>query len=454
MVSDADIVSSLTSFLEQADLSTTTTSVVRKHLEEEFGVDLTDRRAFIRDQIDLFLRTQEPEEEGDEGFEDGEAEGEGEDQDDGGEQEQEEVVEEKPTRKGKGSQGEPDSRRFKAKIDRAIKASLPKEKKKRAGGSGGGLNKACGLSPELQAIIGVTELPRTQVVKQLWAYIREHALQDPENKRKILCDDQLRGLFGVESTDMFKMNKLLSKHLWPLEKTASGEEDRKVKKPKVETPANEEEEEPVKVDYKKVKVEKEPEKVDHKKVKVEKEPEKVDHKKVKVEKEPDKVDHKKVKVERDEVEKVKVEKKENARGRGSGLPRLSEKLINFLETDETEMAPHDVAKHVWDYIAEHKLQDAADRRTIICDEKLRDLFECDTFVGFSLTKLLAPHLKGVLAGSTLLIFLLIAARKYPGLWMEEDPHFSRDSARLLERSKCAVGLCKQIRTTPVPYGLS
>ncbi|KAJ7294780.1 hypothetical protein O6H91_Y232900 [Diphasiastrum complanatum] len=92
---------------------------------------------------------------------------------------------------------------------------MVKEKKKRT--SGGGLNKSCSLSAELQAILGKDELPRTQVVKQLWEYIRQNNLQDPGNKRKIICDDALRALFGTDRTDMFKMNKLLSKHLWPIE---------------------------------------------------------------------------------------------------------------------------------------------------------------------------------------------------------------------------------------------
>lgn len=54
-------------------------------------------------------------------------------------------------------------------------------------------------------------------MKQLWAYIRKNNLQDPSNKRKIICDDALRLVFETDSTDMFKMNKLLAKHIIPLE---------------------------------------------------------------------------------------------------------------------------------------------------------------------------------------------------------------------------------------------
>lgn len=55
-----------------------------------------------------------------------------------------------------------------------------------------------------------------QIVKQLWAYIRKNNLQDPSNKRKIICDDALRVVFETDCTDMFKMNKLLAKHIIPL----------------------------------------------------------------------------------------------------------------------------------------------------------------------------------------------------------------------------------------------
>lgn len=50
----------------------------------------------------------------------------------------------------------------------------------------------------------------------MWAYIREHDLQDPKNRRNILCDDSLHSLFRVKTIDMFQMNKALAKHIWPL----------------------------------------------------------------------------------------------------------------------------------------------------------------------------------------------------------------------------------------------
>lgn len=90
---------------------------------------------------------------------------------------------------------------------------LNNEVKKR----GGGFSKLCALSPQLQEFIGVTELARTEVVKQLWAYIREKDLQDPNNRRNIVCDERLRALFGVDTINMFQMNKALSKHIWPLD---------------------------------------------------------------------------------------------------------------------------------------------------------------------------------------------------------------------------------------------
>ncbi|KAK1353133.1 hypothetical protein POM88_052971 [Heracleum sosnowskyi] len=79
-----------------------------------------------------------------------------------------------------------------------IQSKKQKKKVKRKRG-GGGFTKVCSLSPELQKLTGVSELPRTEVVKQMWNYIREKNLQDPLHKRNIICDDALRDLFNVDS---------------------------------------------------------------------------------------------------------------------------------------------------------------------------------------------------------------------------------------------------------------
>ncbi|XP_019238737.1 PREDICTED: uncharacterized protein LOC109218803 isoform X3 [Nicotiana attenuata] len=116
--------------------------------------------------------------------------------------------------------------------------------KKRRGGSGG-LNKLCGVSPELQTIVGQATLPRTEIVKQLWAYIRKHNLQDPNNKRKIICNDELRLLFETDCTDMFKMNRLLVKHIVTLEPSKQTAQNPKRAKTEEESGSKSEEAVPV-----------------------------------------------------------------------------------------------------------------------------------------------------------------------------------------------------------------
>ncbi|KAG8386060.1 hypothetical protein BUALT_Bualt03G0109700 [Buddleja alternifolia] len=121
------------------------------------------------------------------------------------------------------------------------KESAPIAKKRRGGP--GGLNKHCGVSPQLQTIVGQPTMPRTEIVKQLWAYIRKHNLQDPNNKRKIVCNDELRLVFETDSTDMFKMNKLLAKHITSLEPTKQTAQN--AKKPKVDVESGSKSDEPV-----------------------------------------------------------------------------------------------------------------------------------------------------------------------------------------------------------------
>ena len=75
------------------------------------------------------------------------------------------------------------------------------------------LSKPLTLSPELEAVIGKGPMPRTEVVKQLWVYIKKHDLQNPANKRNILADEKLKPVFGKDEVTMFEMTKLVSAHL-------------------------------------------------------------------------------------------------------------------------------------------------------------------------------------------------------------------------------------------------
>lgn len=70
------------------------------------------------------------------------------------------------------------------------------------------------ISAELGAVIGTAAMPRTEVTKKIWAYIKKHGLQDAKNKRNINADDKLKPIFGSKKqVSMFEMTKLVSKHL-------------------------------------------------------------------------------------------------------------------------------------------------------------------------------------------------------------------------------------------------
>ena len=70
------------------------------------------------------------------------------------------------------------------------------------------------VSAELAAVVGPGPMPRSEVVKKLWAYIKSNNLQDPVKKRNINADAALKAVFGgKETVDMFEMTKLVSKHL-------------------------------------------------------------------------------------------------------------------------------------------------------------------------------------------------------------------------------------------------
>nr|WP_254605193.1 SWIB/MDM2 domain-containing protein [Sphingomonas bacterium] len=68
-------------------------------------------------------------------------------------------------------------------------------------------------SSDLAAIVGKDDLPRSEVVKKVWDYIKKHDLQDGKDRRQINADAKLEKIFGKKSASMFEMNKHLSAHL-------------------------------------------------------------------------------------------------------------------------------------------------------------------------------------------------------------------------------------------------
>ncbi|HMN21403.1 MAG TPA: SWIB/MDM2 domain-containing protein [Ottowia sp.] len=68
-------------------------------------------------------------------------------------------------------------------------------------------------SPQLAAVIGATPMPRTEVTKKVWEYIKKHKLQDSANKRNINADAKLKEIFQKPQVTMFEMTKLISAHL-------------------------------------------------------------------------------------------------------------------------------------------------------------------------------------------------------------------------------------------------
>ncbi|CAL1354056.1 unnamed protein product [Linum trigynum] len=226
----------------------------------------------------------------------------------------------------------------------------PKEssKGKRKGGAGG-LNKLCGVSPELQVVVGHPALPRTEIVKQLWVYIRKHNLQDPSNKRKIICDDALRVVFETDCTDMFKMNKLLSKHILRLDPA----KEASAKKQKVEDDEELESESTQAPPALAVSPAPAPSAA------------------------------------------IEDEEKESQDTQDAPAPApapsvgISEELANFFGVGERVMLQSELFTRLWEYINANNLEDLVNPTVIVCDSKLQELFGCQSFPAAKLMEVLA-----------------------------------------------------------------
>ena len=143
--------------------------MLRKQLEADLGMSLSEKKSFLKGEIREYLARQHQEEEEEE---EEEEEGEEEDEED----------EDVPVARGKSK-------------PRARFGQI--------------------LSYEMSEFLGMEECPRGQVVKKLWEYIKANKLQDPKNGQRIILDDKLKTLFpGRKFVTMFGMNKLISKHVF------------------------------------------------------------------------------------------------------------------------------------------------------------------------------------------------------------------------------------------------
>jgi upstream activation factor subunit UAF30 len=96
-----------------------------------------------------------------------------------------------------------------------LKERMPPRKTHTAKGrAAGALAKPVQPDEALAAVVGSQPLPRTELTKKVWEYIREHKLQDDQDRRRIRADDRLRAVLeGQDSVTMFELTKFVNRHL-------------------------------------------------------------------------------------------------------------------------------------------------------------------------------------------------------------------------------------------------
>ncbi|KAJ6169112.1 hypothetical protein N7497_001955 [Penicillium chrysogenum] len=125
----------------------------------------------------------------------------------------------RPTRGGNTRRAAPVKKRSKAKTSKRVKAEDDSdvdsgEEPKKEVNRNTGFHKPMNLSEPLSALLGELTLSRPQTVKKVWQYIRENELQDPSDRRQILCDDAMRAVFKQDRVHMFTMTKILNQNLY------------------------------------------------------------------------------------------------------------------------------------------------------------------------------------------------------------------------------------------------
>jgi len=253
-VKNEGLVESVKKIIQNGDLDTLTFTKIFQTLQEKFETQLEDKKKFLRQTVSEILEEYRKQEEEDVNVdiietkeetdkkeekeeEDVDVEGETEEQpkeDDFIEvSEKERALQElimdsikygsnrqtrgattrrKSNNTTTGTSSTKSKKRSKAEDDDGVTKEgvnpSPKKKKKMTG-----FAKPMVLSPALADFMGASELPRTEVVKRLHAHIKDNNLQNPKDKRKIMLDVKLQEIFKCKTTDYFKINRLISKHV-------------------------------------------------------------------------------------------------------------------------------------------------------------------------------------------------------------------------------------------------
>ncbi|KAL7563579.1 hypothetical protein ACA910_006470 [Epithemia clementina (nom. ined.)] len=230
-------------------------------------------------------------------------------------------------------------------------ATKPAKKKGGGGGGGGGLAAQKPISAALAQFFGrgtsssEAQMARTDIVKRLWEYIREHKLQNPQNRREVMLDAALQKVFGVPQFTIFTMNKYVSAHIYPfkpVDLTTSSNPYKKRKNPSSGAAASSKE---------------------------------------------------------GAAEKAAKTARRKAAAAGTQPPwRLSDELQAVVGGVSTLPRPQVVSK-IWEYIRAHNLQNPKDKREILCDDKLSRVMGGQTTVTmFTLNRYISPHLLEKLGG--------------------------------------------------------
>ncbi|XP_044268153.1 upstream activation factor subunit spp27 [Tribolium madens] len=251
-ISKEDLRKEIAAILKNADLSSTSAKKVRQELEQKLDADLQSRKKEIDDLVMEFVSSKDKKKKKGDSEEDEELEDEEEE-----EEEEEEDSEDEKKKKRSSTGKKPVAKKAKKASDESASASEPSEgdseeeyspkksskpiktrklppkkkkgsesdsdedwgKKNKGGKKGGGgkrggsgYTKTMTLSPELAALVGQDSMARHEVVKRVWAIIKERDLYDPKNKQYAICDDALFKVIGVKRFRTFGMMKFLKNH--------------------------------------------------------------------------------------------------------------------------------------------------------------------------------------------------------------------------------------------------